>query len=607
VATLGLILAAFASGAGPGRAAEGDQFDGKRLDAWVAALSDEDGLTRIRAATAVAHFGPKAKGAVPALLVIVKNRDDLAWHAAVAALGAIGPDASAAAPALAKLLEDEDASVRALAAATLGKLGRGGRSAVAAVLELLADPDKEVRRVAASALAGGLARANVAAVLAAVRDGRASAAQASEWLARLGPDDARAVPALSRALKSPEPRVRELSADGLRRIGGAAKGTLPALRPMLEDTDEAVRAAAGRAVAELERAAEVPLPVETEEDRATQDPAALSERLLEAVLGPRSLAYRVRGHAGLTFGTTREDVERVSPIAGNVRNGPWLVLKNDDRVLFSPQGRLVGVESSLDVSDVKRELEKLKRRFGPPAKGNTERFTVTGPGRKRHDVLRVTYHLAEVVAVLRVVYAESSSSANPARVTVGVLDRRWVLAELIRDLARKREALRWFRDVVGAGQPGGFRKADLPPRDDARAAAHRAEGSDGVYWFARGERPAVQAASARQSEAAPAGGWFACIGTLTEKTAEQPKGAVACVLRLPRLPGVTGGLLRSGAFHLVDRLHSALAQEAFAPQGETITAVKRPADTAKTFEWQTRDRLTVRASPDESVTIVRKP
>ena len=53
---------------------------------------------------------------------------------------------------------------------------------------------------------------------------------------------------------------------------GAAKGTLPKLRPMLEDTDEAVRAAAGRAVAELERAAKVPVPVEPEEDRAPQDP-----------------------------------------------------------------------------------------------------------------------------------------------------------------------------------------------------------------------------------------------------------------------------------------------------------------------------------------------
>jgi hypothetical protein len=107
---------------------------------------------------------------------------------------------------------------------------------------------------------------------------------------------------------------------------------------------------------------------------ATPQPDPLAERLLVSALGGPGHDYTLRGYAGLSFGDTKGEVEKVSPVAGGVRAGAWLALKNKNEVLLSPRDELVGVATTFSEGDNKRSAAKLRDLFGPPGKDNVETF-----------------------------------------------------------------------------------------------------------------------------------------------------------------------------------------------------------------------------------------
>ncbi|MGL4555772.1 MAG: HEAT repeat domain-containing protein [Gemmataceae bacterium] len=116
-----------------------------------------------------------------------------------------GPEASSAAPALRKAMRDADAYVRRFSAQALGKIGPDAADVKATVSTLalaMNDTQPEVQLAAADALA---------------------------WI---GPP---ALDALLSALKDPTkvPAVRKRAAQGLGRIGPAARGAVPALSELV--------------------------------------------------------------------------------------------------------------------------------------------------------------------------------------------------------------------------------------------------------------------------------------------------------------------------------------------------------------------------------------
>lgn len=79
----------------------------------------------------------------------------------------------------------------------------------------------------------------------------------TDALARIGDD---AVPALIRALKDPEPRVRVQAARALSRMGLRGEKAVPGLITALDDDDEDVRQSAARALGQMGSAAKEAVP-----------------------------------------------------------------------------------------------------------------------------------------------------------------------------------------------------------------------------------------------------------------------------------------------------------------------------------------------------------
>jgi HEAT repeat protein len=138
------------------------------------------------------------------------------------------------AESLAPLLAHESALTRADAADLLAALGAGARPALPALREAAADPKLRSRVV----LAFGRIGADAVPELALWLDDPNVGINACEGLRDIGPDAAPAVPALTRALASTEPRVRACAARTLGQIGAAARPARGALRAVMgNDTD----------------------------------------------------------------------------------------------------------------------------------------------------------------------------------------------------------------------------------------------------------------------------------------------------------------------------------------------------------------------------------
>jgi HEAT repeat protein len=89
-------------------------------------------------------LGRMGRGAVPALIALLREPDYIARHVAAKALGEIGPDARDAVPALVAVLSDREYAVRSAAIDALGAIGPGASGAVGS-LESLRQRDPMTR------------------------------------------------------------------------------------------------------------------------------------------------------------------------------------------------------------------------------------------------------------------------------------------------------------------------------------------------------------------------------------------------------------------------------------------------------------------------------
>lgn len=87
-------------------------------------LKDADAFIRLDAAYALGFIGPEARTAVPDLIALLKDQEAMVRNNAAYALGLIKADADRVVPELVKLIRDRDARVRFNAAEAIGRFGQ---------------------------------------------------------------------------------------------------------------------------------------------------------------------------------------------------------------------------------------------------------------------------------------------------------------------------------------------------------------------------------------------------------------------------------------------------------------------------------------------------
>lgn len=108
---------------------------------------------RVMAINYVAFIGPRAKGAAPALLALLAQKDDVLCGPAASALVKIQADPDKVIPALTNCLVDSRGHGQPDVVEALGELGSKAQAAVPMLLKLLADrSSKEIIRAVPRAL-----------------------------------------------------------------------------------------------------------------------------------------------------------------------------------------------------------------------------------------------------------------------------------------------------------------------------------------------------------------------------------------------------------------------------------------------------------------------
>ncbi len=164
----------------------------------------------------------------------LKDRDADYRTLAASALFALGSDAAEAVPALTDALSDESAAVRAGAAQALSVIGSPARTAERALNKLLEDPEPIVRSSAVLAL------------------GEVTGAPSVDTMVT--------------ALKDESPRVREVAAGLLSKMGGSAA---PAVIKLAQDKDDNLRVLAIQILGRIKSADAVPTLINTLGDSET--------------------------------------------------------------------------------------------------------------------------------------------------------------------------------------------------------------------------------------------------------------------------------------------------------------------------------------------------
>jgi len=223
----------------------------------VAALADalgsEDVQTAAHAAQALEEQGASASAAVPALAQALNRQDDVLRLAAARALAAMGPEARPALPHLQIALRAPSMELTRLAAQALAGLGEPGIQALARGLDDHQDHVREQARERLAAL-GEDAACALPILAAFVEHGPPPARLlALGLIAGLGPRCRGALPHVTTCLAEGYPREVRLAAIAtLHALGANAIEAAPALRHLLDDSDQAVRQAAASTVERIE-------------------------------------------------------------------------------------------------------------------------------------------------------------------------------------------------------------------------------------------------------------------------------------------------------------------------------------------------------------------
>lgn len=217
--------------------------------ALLKALHDPEREVIWNAASALGEIGEPA---VPGLIPLLDDPNYLVRHASVFALGQVGRPALSAAPALVRRVAEKNNEVRASALYTLSRIGQ---AAGPAVLQLVKESRGEARRAAAKALVAVHPRGHLTLpilVEMATDPEAASRAVAIEALSLLRITHTNAMTVYFAGLTDTNREVR-LAAS--RAIGAAAHKSASATTTLVKlkdnDPDEAVRVAAGAALAEI--------------------------------------------------------------------------------------------------------------------------------------------------------------------------------------------------------------------------------------------------------------------------------------------------------------------------------------------------------------------
>jgi HEAT repeats len=147
-ALMALVDGAWAQTAAAGSASGAPAYEGKTVSEWQAQLHDNVPEYRIRAAYALASFGPAARSAIPALCDALHDGTPTVRYAAAWALGEMGPAAKSALPALEELLDDDVGDVRWSAKKAIKKIRDSGSGRVPAEGERVDSTTARVGRVA---------------------------------------------------------------------------------------------------------------------------------------------------------------------------------------------------------------------------------------------------------------------------------------------------------------------------------------------------------------------------------------------------------------------------------------------------------------------------
>lgn len=168
-------------------------------------------------------------------------------RAAVRQLGELKPQDPFVRTALEQVLSDHDPEVRRLACYALGEIGTSNPEIFMPVLK---EPGLSVQLAAAYAVMkiDPSSRQAQEVLQQAMQRGEGGVIVA---VTAQGPQAAWAMSTLIQLLRDPRPGIRRLAAEGLGEIGPAAKNALPALEKATRDPDDRVRDAARAAVERL--------------------------------------------------------------------------------------------------------------------------------------------------------------------------------------------------------------------------------------------------------------------------------------------------------------------------------------------------------------------
>ncbi len=174
------------------------------IPALTKMLTDREKEFRLLAAVVIAKIDPESEVALP--VVVEMANDPQPQFRAIEAMGKMGP---VAVPALVELVKGRDEYRRGFAVEALGQIGAGAKTAVPALVELLKSENKRLRWTVDEALT----RIGPAAIPALreslTGDDRKFRRAVAEALWRVGPKDETAIPILLELLKDEEGEYRQ--------------------------------------------------------------------------------------------------------------------------------------------------------------------------------------------------------------------------------------------------------------------------------------------------------------------------------------------------------------------------------------------------------------
>ena len=220
-----------AGGPAVGKNPADEIWSGKSIGQWIAQLKSEDDRAQGEATLTLAHIGPPAAAAIPALQEAIKSGP---LNVKLGALQALASIDATELPVFGKLLTDtsDEGFVRKLAIQALAaylrpenrRMADGGRPNIRSIDDPYIDPK-----------AAAAARLLAARLTDDVVDVRLAAANT---LGQLGHEAAGAVPAMTEALKDADGKVRAAVLSALIRVGPAAAA---AVAPSVISKDDLLR------------------------------------------------------------------------------------------------------------------------------------------------------------------------------------------------------------------------------------------------------------------------------------------------------------------------------------------------------------------------------